>query len=151
VTTHLQLGIRRTGGEALDVELRLTVPSDLALVGEAVELIATNTPRGILSQRRLEFNLRTVLAEALANAITYGNRQDPGKQVQVRVEARRDGVRVHVSDDGEGFNPEGVPDPTAPELLERDAGRGLFVIRRLADAVDYNAKGNAVCLTLRAG
>lgn len=151
MTPRLQLGIRNTGREALELELRLTVPSDLALVGEAVELIASHTPPGILSPRRLEFNLRTVLAEALANAITYGNHEDPGKQVQVRVETRRDGVRVHVSDEGVGFDPAGIPDPTAPELVERDAGRGLFVIRRLADAVDYNAKGNAVCLTLLAG
>jgi len=149
--TPLNIGIRRVSRGPGDVELMLLVPSDLAFVAEAVELVATHTPAGILSPRRVQFNLRTVLAEVLANAITYGNREDPAKQVEIRVEAGRDGVRVTVTDSGDGFDPERVPDPTAPEALWREAGRGLFVIRHLVDAVDFNAKGNAVCLTLRAG
>lgn len=146
---RLSIGIRR-GGRG-DVELVLHVPSDLALVAEAVELVATHTPTGILSPRRVQFNLRTVLAEALANAITYGNHEDPAKHVEVRVEARREAIRLTVTDAGDGFDPDTVPDPTAPDALEREDGRGLFVIRHLVDAVDFNAKGNAVCLTLRAG
>ena len=133
------------------MELLLRVPSDLSFVAEAVELVASHTPSGILSPRRVQFNLRTVLAEALANAITYGNREDPTKKVEVRVEARSEFIRVTVTDSGEGFDPSVVPDPTAPEGVEREFGRGLFVIRHLVDAVDFNAKGNAVCLTLRAG
>lgn len=147
---RLNIGVRR-GGFSGDVELTLRVPSDLSLVSEAVELVASHTPGGILSPRRVQFNLRTVLAEALANAITYGNREDPTKHVDVRVEARTAGIRVTVTDAGEGFDPAGVPDPTAPEALEREDGRGLFVIRHLVDAVDFNDKGNAVCLTLLAG
>ena len=146
----MKIAVRR-GGFSGDVELVLRVPSDLALVAEAVELIAGHTPTGILSPRRVQFNLRTVLAEALANAITYGNREDPTKHVEVRVDARSDGIRITITDAGDGFDPAAVPDPTAPEVLEREAGRGLFVIRHLVDAVDFNAKGNAVCLTLRAG
>lgn len=148
--TRLSIGIRR-GNAVGEVELVLHVPSDLALVAEAVELVARHTPAGILSPRRVQFNLRTVLAEALANAITYGNREDPTTSVEIRVEARRDAVRVTVTDAGPGFDPARVADPTAPDALVREAGRGLFVIRQLVDAVDFNAKGNAVCLTLRAG
>ena len=138
---RLNIGVRRAG--VGDVELTLRVPSDLSFVAEAVELVAAYTPGGILSPRRVQFNLRTVLAEALANAITYGNREDPTKHVEVRVEARSDAVRLIVTDAGEGFDPSGVPDPTAPEGVEREDGRGLFVIRHLVDAVDFNAKGNA--------
>lgn len=146
----MKIAVRRAGYSG-DVELLLRVPSDLSFVAEAVDLVATHTPSGILSPRRVQFNLRTVLAEALANAITYGNREDPTKNVEVRVEARSEFIRVTVTDSGEGFDPTVVPDPTAPEGLEREDGRGLFVIRHLVDAVDFNAKGNAVCLTLRAG
>lgn len=146
----MKIAVRR-GRLVGDVELVLSVPSDLALVSEAVELVTTHTPAGILSPRRVQFNLRTVLAEVLANAITYGNREDPTKHVEIRVEARSDRIRLTVTDAGEGFDPSSVPDPTAPEALEREAGRGLFVIRHLVDEVDFNAKGNAVCLTLRAG
>lgn len=146
----MKIAVRRAGYSE-DVELLLRVPSNLAFVAEAVELVASHTPSGILSPRRVQFNLRTVLAEALANAITYGNREDPTKNVEVRVEARSEFIRVTVTDSGEGFDPSVVPDPTAPDGLERADGRGLFVIRHLVDAVDFNAKGNAVCLTLRAG
>ena len=97
------------------------------------------------------FNLRTALAEALSNAIAYGNHHDPAKLVRVRVECAPEAVRVHVADDGEGFDPARVPDPTLPENLEREEGRGLFVLRHLVDHVSFNEKGNAICLTLRAG
>ena len=129
----------------------LTVPSDLALVGEAVDLIARHCRTGTLSPRRLYFNLRTALAEALANAITYGNRGDPSRLVRVRVELAAEAVHLHVTDEGPGFDAAGVPDPTEPENLEREAGRGLFVMRHLVDHVSFNERGNGVCLTLRAG
>jgi len=150
VTTPLRLDVRRpTAGP--EVELSLDVPSDLELVGPAVELIVASWPSSPLSARRVLFNLRTALAEALCNAIAYGNRHDPAKLVRVRVEVTPDLVQIHVADDGEGFAPESVPDPTLPENLEREAGRGLFVLRHLVDHVSFNEKGNAVCLTLRAG
>ena len=151
MTTPLRLDVRRSGREGPDVELLLDVPSALEYVGPAVELIAGSCPAGPLSPRRVLFNLRTVLAEALSNAIAYGNRHDPDKFVRVRVEVSREAVRIHVIDDGEGFDPGAVPDPTLPENLEREAGRGLFVLRHLVDHVAFNAKGNAICLTLRAG
>jgi serine/threonine-protein kinase RsbW len=131
--------------------MRLDVPSDLGMVGDAVELVATHLPPGMLSPRRISFNLRTALAEALGNAIRYGNGEDPDRVVRVYVELRRDFVRIHVDDDGQGFDPSRLPDPTHPDNLEREYGRGLFVIRHLVDDVAFNEKGNGICLTLRAG
>jgi len=133
------------------MELLLDVPSLLEYVGPAVELIAGSCTSGILSPRRVSFNLRTALAEALTNAIAYGNQQDPGRVVQVRVELTSAAVRVYVVDEGAGFDPSLVPDPTLPENVDREEGRGLFVLRHLVDQVDFNDKGNAVCLTLLAG
>src|SRR5256712_354236 len=108
------------------MELSLDVPSDLEYVGPAVELIADELPGGPLSPRRIRFNFRTAFAEALANAIAYGNHRDPGRVVRVRVEVARDPVRLHVPDEGNGFAPPGVPHPTLPhapqvaaELSER--------------------------------
>jgi serine/threonine-protein kinase RsbW len=62
-----------------------------------------------------------------------------------------DVVRLHVTDEGDGFDPSIVPDPTLPERLALEDGRGLFVLKRLVDHVAFNEKGNSVCLTLRAG
>jgi len=131
--------------------MSLDVPSDLGMVGDAVELVATHLPPGTLSPRRISFNFRTALAEALGNAIRYGNGEDPDRIVRVYVELGRDFVRIHVDDDGHGFDPSRLPDPTHPDNLEREYGRGLFVIRHLVDDVAFNEKGNGICLTLRAG
>ena len=152
MTQPLRLDVRpsATGG-ASDFELALDIPSDLGYVGPAVELIADRFKSGVLSPRRVRFNLRTALAEALANAIAYGNRHDPRRLVHVRVEAGRDAVRIHVTDAGAGFDPAAVPDPTLPGRLEREDGRGLFVLRSLVDHVSFSAAGNSICLTLRAG
>lgn len=136
---------------ATALEVRLDVPSDLGVVGEAVELVTSRLPPGTLSPRRLSFNFRTALAEALGNAIRYGTREDPARVVRVRVELGREFLRIHVTDDGDGFDASVLPDPTRPENLEREDGRGLFVLRHLVDHVAFNAKGNGVCLTLRAG
>ena len=131
--------------------MKLDVPSDLGIVGAAVELVASHLPPGTLSPRRISFNLRTALAEALGNAIRYGNGEDPDRFVRVYVELGGDFVRIHVDDDGHGFDSSRVPDPTHPDNLEREYGRGLFVIRHLVDDVAFNEKGNGICLTLRAG
>lgn len=131
--------------------MSLEVPSALEYVGPAVDLIAGACPPGTLSPRRVAFNLRTALAEALTNAIAYGNHHDPRRMVRVRLEVTPAAVRIHVADDGAGFDPKVVPDPTLPENIEREDGRGLFVLRHLVDNVTINDKGNAVCLTLLAG
>lgn len=131
--------------------MELDVPSDLGMVGDAVELVASHLPPGTLSPRRISFNLRTALAEALGNAIRYGTGEDPARVVRVSVELGRDFVRIHVVDDGLGFDTSQRPDPTHPDNLERENGRGLFVIRHLVDDVAFNEKGNGICLTLRAG
>lgn len=131
--------------------MRLDVPSDLGMVGDAVELVASHLPPGTLSPRRISFNLRTALAEALGNAIRYGTGEDPDRVVRVQVELGSDYVRIYVVDDGQGFDTSSMPDPTLPRNLERETGRGLFVIRHLVDDVVFNEKGNGICLTLRAG
>src|SRR5260370_24841565 len=110
--------------------MSLDVPSDLDYVGPAVELVADQFRGGLLSPRRVSFNLRTALAEALANAIAYGNGQDPRRLVRVRVQVLADAVHVHITDEGRGFDPRRVPDPTQPDRLERADRRGLVLLPR---------------------
>lgn len=156
MTAQLQIVVHRPArvegaGEGGDIAVSLSVPSDLGFVGEAVELVARYCDTGVLSPRRLRFNLRTALAEVLANAIAYGNRHDPTKLVRVEISCGREAVRIDVADDGLGFDPSDIPDPTEAENLERETGRGLFVLRHLVDQVEFNQRGNRVCLVLRAG
>ena len=132
-------------------ELRLDVPSDLGMVGDAVELVTNGLPAGLLSPRRVRFNVRTALAEALANAILYGNGADPAKVVRVRVELARDAVRIHVTDDGAGFDPAALPDPTDPSNLDKEYGRGLLLIRTFMDEVRHNPRANQITMIKRRG
>ncbi len=135
--------------EGLEAELRLTLPSDVDVVEEAVELVARHLEASFVDRRTVRFNLRVALAEALANAILYGNRGDRAKRVGVRVLFGRHAVEMEVSDEGCGFDCSVVPDPTLPFARLRPRGRGLFLIRHLVDEVRFNDTGNAICMTLR--
>jgi serine/threonine-protein kinase RsbW len=93
-----------------------------------------------------QFAVRLALDEALANGIKHGNRHDPGKWVWLRYRVTAEAVLAEVEDQGPGFNPGTVPNPLAPENLERFSGRGLFLMRAYMTWVRHNERGN--CITL---
>lgn len=82
--------------------------------------------------------------EAVNNAIVHGNKSDIKKLVRVAFLSETGNLTITVSDEGPGFNPAGVPDPTAPENIESINGRGVFLMRNLADNITFNEKGNEV-------
>jgi serine/threonine-protein kinase RsbW len=90
--------------------------------------------------------MRLAVEEAIVNALRYGHRFDPAKHVRVRF--RVDGVEAlaEVEDEGPGFDPESVPDPTAAENLDRPSGRGLLLMRHFTTAVRFHGRGNLVTL-----
>jgi serine/threonine-protein kinase RsbW len=152
MTSPLLLCVRRSPasdaeGEATLVTLRL--PSDIGFIEEAVELVVRHCLAGHEATRRTRFRLQVVLSEAISNAIVRGNREDRAKWVSVRAELRVDVIQVYVSDEGPGFDPAAVPDPVHPKLLDEANGRGLYLIRKLVDAVHFNEQGNTICMTLR--
>lgn len=126
----------------------LELPSDLQLVEQTVAYLVNRCRGHVRSESRLSLNFRVGVAEALANAILYGNRGDPDKRVCLEVSLTPDAVVVEVTDEGHGFDPGAVPDPTLPENLHRAGGRGVFLIRHLMDEVDYGERGNSVRLVL---
>ncbi len=133
----------------LSTELRLRLPSDVQVVEEAVELVCRHLEAEFISRRTIRFNLRVALAEALANAILYGNRSHPERLVHVAVRFGPTVVEMEVTDEGQGFDPASLPDPTTPERLTLPSGRGIFLIRQLVDEVRFNATGNSICMILR--
>jgi serine/threonine-protein kinase RsbW len=152
MTVPLRLSVRHTSSAdeaGLPFQIALAVPSDLGLVEQVVDLVARHSLAAGLPPRRVRFHLRTALAEALANAMRYGNRLDQARTVSVRVEFSVEATHLHVADEGDGFDPARVPDPTAPDRIGADGGRGLFLIRSLVDGLEFNQKGNALCMTLR--
>jgi len=89
-------------------------------------------------------NMMTCLNEALINAIRHGNKLDPSKKVIVNAEVDPKRIIWTITDEGPGFDYNHLPDPTAPENLENLTGRGVFIIKHLADQCIFNAKGNEV-------
>jgi serine/threonine-protein kinase RsbW len=136
-------------GSALEQELRFSLPSDIACIEEAVELVVRHVEPRFTHHRAVRFNLRVALTEAICNAMLYGSGGDASKAVTVRVAYGRNAVEMEVADEGLGFDPEVLPDPTTPERRIRANGRGIFLIRHLVDEVRFNEKGNAVCMVLR--
>ncbi len=127
----------------------LEIPSDLGAIHRAVDLVLARCATSAVEARRLRLNFRVGLSEALANAMLYGNRRDPRKRVRVEVTWDTYEIVARVTDEGEGFDPTVVPDPTMPETIELERGRGLFLMRKLLDEVVYNDRGNSVTLVLR--
>jgi serine/threonine-protein kinase RsbW len=99
-----------------------------------------------LFDEQQQFHVELALEEALVNAIKHGNQLDPGKRVLVRYDVSPQRFEIRIEDEGPGFNPSDVPDPTAPENLERPCGRGLLLIRNFMDDVRYHGRGNVVIM-----
>ena len=92
------------------------------------------------------FAVRLATEEAVVNAIRHGNKLDSQKKVVVNFSVTDGRVTVVVCDQGEGFDPAGVPDPTDPRFLEAPSGRGLMLMRAYMDEVIFNEEGNEVTM-----
>ena len=90
--------------------------------------------------------MKIVLTELLVNAIIHGNGKDPMKKVVVGHKVNRKRVTVSILDEGKGFDPKNIPDPTLPENLERPCGRGLFIVRHYVESIMFNDTGNRVTI-----
>jgi len=90
--------------------------------------------------------LRLALEEAVVNAHKHGHQGDWSKPITLRYHVNENGVVAEIGDQGAGFDPAQVPDPTALENLERPSGRGLLLMRTYMSHVCHNEQGNSICL-----
>ena len=115
-------------------ELRL--PSRIEVVEEVATAIA-----GIIKSSEFEeeaaFGIDLAVREAVTNAVLHGNSGDESKFIEVILKSSPDYIEIRVHDQGEGFNPQEVPDPTQEENLLRTNGRGIFFMRNFMDEVDW--------------
>jgi serine/threonine-protein kinase RsbW len=87
--------------------------------------------------------------EAVNNAIKHGNKEIPEKLVDVVIEYIDNELRISVTDQGDGFDPTRIPDPTLPANIEELSGRGVFLMTKLSDAITFNEKGNSVTMSFK--
>lgn len=92
-------------------------------------------------------NILIAVTEAVNNAIVHGNNNDEDKLVKIVVSTKDKQVVFSVSDEGGGFDFENLPDPTAPENIEKPDGRGIFLMKNLSDEVEFDLNGSKVSIT----
>jgi serine/threonine-protein kinase RsbW len=94
-------------------------------------------------------NILIAITEAVNNAIMHGNSNDPQKKVKIDVETSQDSLVFKVSDQGIGFDYDSLPDPTEPENIDKPNGRGVFLMKHLADTVAFHDMGKTVELSFK--
>lgn len=92
-------------------------------------------------------NILIALTEAVNNAIYHGNQGNPEKRIKIGFESGEKNIKFSVSDEGIGFDFNSLPDPTDPLNIEKLNGRGVFLMKNLADKVEFNNNGQEVMLT----
>lgn len=134
------------GRVALDVE----IPSDVSYIEDVVELATRKCRELHIEPRKCSLNVRVALSEAISNAILRGNGDATGKRVRIRAVVNADTLVFDVVDEGAGFDIDNRLDPTTPENVLREDGRGLFLMHSLMDSVErFQRDGNVVRLTIR--
>lgn len=110
--------------------------------GQRVQQVVLDQVSQLGYSERTIFGIKLALEEALVNAIKHGNQLDPSKEVRLSFSADDRELLVEIEDEGPGFVPADVPDPTDPENLERPCGRGLFLMRAYMTECDFVPPGN---------
>lgn len=121
----------------------VVVESEPSIVADVCSLVLSELEENGFSKDDV-FAVHLALGEAFVNAVEHGNKMAPDKKVTINYSMDSDKVEVSVSDDGEGFNPEVVPDPRCGVNLYRPQGRGLLLIHSYMDVVKFNERGNTI-------
>jgi serine/threonine-protein kinase RsbW len=129
----------------------MEAPISCSIVVESKPSVVTGVCEQILSKLENNgfskediFAVHLAVEEAFLNAVKHGNRMDSSKSVKIDYSLGLDKVEISMTDEGDGFQPEGVADPRWGESLYRPEGRGLLLMNSYMDVVKYNERGNSV-------
>jgi serine/threonine-protein kinase RsbW len=122
-----------------------SVLDNLRIVEKAIDEISAKI--GIKQEDYGKILVTTM--EAVNNAIVHGNKTEVNKLVVIEMKFKKEVLSISVSDEGPGFKPKEVPDPTRPENIENLNGRGVFLMFRLADEISFNEQGNKVTMCFK--
>lgn len=130
-------------GRADNLTRQVVISSDLKAARKAEQkLLREISARGYDEQT--VFAIKLAVEEGLNNAVRHGNGYDSNKRVVFEFDVNAERVEVVITDEGLGFNPDSIPDPTVDENLEKPSGRGIMLMRAYMDKVEYNSKGNRI-------
>lgn len=125
----------------LKFEHTLQIPSDTT-EGQRVQTQLLDKLAEHHFPEKIIFGIKLALEEAIVNAIKHGNQMDRNKYVRVHYTINDEHFLIQIEDEGPGFRPEEIPDPTSPENLERPCGRGLFLMKAYMTECEFLPPGN---------
>lgn len=129
----------------LPISRSVVVSSTPAAIAEVYKLILPSLQANNFSEDDI-FAAHLALEEAFINAVKHGNKMEPSKAVRVDFSIEEDRIEISMTDEGEGFDPEVIPDPRYGDNLYKPAGRGMLLMRSFMDVVEYNKRGNGVMM-----
>ncbi|WP_181304803.1 ATP-binding protein [Rufibacter sp. XAAS-G3-1] len=127
-------------------QVKIQIPSIIENI-RIVESFIDNSREKFQIEDDIYGNIMVAVTESVNNAIRHGNKFDKDKNVYLSLFVEPNQLRFEVQDEGAGFDPETLSDPTAPENLENPGGRGIFLMRNLCDDVSFSNDGRTVSLT----
>ena len=118
------------------MEISKTLPSRLDIVPDFLSEIVSHLKQNQLEEQKI-FEIKLCLEEALVNAIKHGNKFDEKLSVMTKIKIESEFIEVVVKDQGKGFDPENIEDPTTEKNLCKLCGRGVFLIKEQMDKVEF--------------
>lgn len=129
---------------------KMVIPSKLTELPKVQQAILESVQAKGFGKEEI-FAIRLALDEAVSNAIHHGNHNDPEKHVTISYAVVADAVTIEITDEGSGFKPKDLPDPTREENLTTPHGRGVMLIEAYMTEVRFNPKGNKLTMIKRKG
>ncbi|MEN9988229.1 MAG: hypothetical protein RLZZ585_1268 [Bacteroidota bacterium] len=131
--------------EGFNIIEEITLPADFQSLVD-VENLVDKVCQTVGVQEDAFGNVLIAVTEAVNNAISHGNEQNGSLSIDVAVGDAIDSFCFKIKDQGEGFDYNNLPDPTAPENILKENGRGIFLMRNLSDEIAFNEAGNEVII-----
>lgn len=125
----------------------IKIPTDLKYLTDVDDFIE-GFLRDCGAEESVVADIAISVSELVNNAVANGSRYAPDQPIIITIDKMNGAVTITVSDQGTGFNPDDIADPLADENLLKEAGRGIFIVRSLMDAVDINASGQGTTVII---
>ena len=133
------------------MNITVQLPSILELIPSAIDDLLKRIGSAVELSKEDSFQIRLILEEAIANGVCHGNNYDTGFKVDISITVENDLVKMSIKDEGKGFNHQNILDPIKKENLFKPIGRGIYLIKKIADDVKFNDPGNEIIITKRIG